>query len=60
MNKLLEKAFAEAALLPDEDQEAIAGHILAEIEDERGRMWQTQGQTSRRPRAAELHNLQTS
>lgn len=36
MNKLLEKAFAEAARLPDEDQEAFASQILAEIEDERG------------------------
>lgn len=36
MNKLLEQAFREAARLPEEDQEAIASHILAEIEDERG------------------------
>lgn len=36
MNKLLEKAFAEAATLPDEDQEAFASQMLAQIEDERG------------------------
>lgn len=36
MNKLLEKAFAEAARLPDEDQEALAKRMLADIEDECG------------------------
>ena len=36
MNKLLEKAVAEISRLPDEDQEAFAAQILAEIEDEQG------------------------
>lgn len=35
MTKLLEKAFAEAASLPDAEQDALAARILAEIEDER-------------------------
>ena len=36
MNKLLEKAFAEAAQLPDDEQATIASLILEEIEAERG------------------------
>jgi hypothetical protein len=36
MTKLLERAIAEAAALSDEEQDAIASRILAEIEDERG------------------------
>jgi hypothetical protein len=35
MTKLLERAVAEAARRPDEEQDAIAARILAEIEDER-------------------------
>ena len=35
MTKLLERAMAVAAALPEEQQNAIAAHILAEIEDER-------------------------
>jgi len=35
MTRLLEKAFAEAALLPDEDQDALAAALLAEIEAEK-------------------------
>lgn len=35
MSALLERAVAEAQRLPDEDQDAIAAVILAEIEDER-------------------------
>ncbi|HEY4115769.1 MAG TPA: hypothetical protein VGM17_17065 [Rhizomicrobium sp.] len=37
MNKLPERAFAEASKLPEDQQEALAGHILEEIEAERGR-----------------------
>jgi hypothetical protein len=36
MNTLLEKALAEAARLPEEEQEAIATLILDEIAAERG------------------------
>jgi hypothetical protein len=36
MNALLEKALAEAACLPEEEQEAIATLILDEIAAERG------------------------
>ena len=36
MNKLLEQAFAEASKLPEDQQEAIAGRILEEMEAERG------------------------
>ena len=36
MNKLLEKAFAEAARLPDDGQATIASLILEEIGAERG------------------------
>lgn len=36
MTKLLERAFSEAAALPEAEQDAIAARILAEIEDERG------------------------
>jgi hypothetical protein len=36
MNKLLEQAIAEAAKLPDDQQEAVASRILEEIESERG------------------------
>jgi hypothetical protein len=35
MTKLLERAVAEAARLPDEAQDALAARILAEIADER-------------------------
>ena len=35
MTKLLERAFAEAASLPEAEQDAIAARILAEIADER-------------------------
>lgn len=35
MTQLLEKAFTEAAQLPDEEQDAIAALILAEIKSER-------------------------
>jgi hypothetical protein len=35
MDKLLEKAIAEAATLPADDQEAIGAWLLAEIEAER-------------------------
>lgn len=34
MTELLEKAFAEAARLPDEDQNAIAGWLLEELRSE--------------------------
>jgi hypothetical protein len=36
MNALLEKALAEVALLPEEEQEVIASLILDEIAAERG------------------------
>jgi hypothetical protein len=36
MNKMLERAFAEAARLPEDEQEAIACLILEEMEAERG------------------------
>ena len=36
MTKLLERAFSEAAALPEAEQDALAARILAEIEDERG------------------------
>lgn len=36
MNKLLEKAFAEAARRPDDEQETIACLILEEMKAERG------------------------
>jgi hypothetical protein len=36
MNKLLERVVAEAAKLPEDQQEAIAGRILEDIEAERG------------------------
>jgi hypothetical protein len=35
MTKLLEKAFAEAAKLPVEEQDALATAVLSEIESER-------------------------
>jgi hypothetical protein len=35
MTTQLEQAFAEAAKLPAEDQDAIASRLLAEVEDER-------------------------
>ncbi len=35
MTELLERAFTEAASRPEEEQDAIAARILAEIEDER-------------------------
>jgi hypothetical protein len=35
MTKLLEKAFAEAAKLPDDDQDALAEAVLAELASER-------------------------
>ena len=35
MTKLLEKAFAEAAKLPAEEQDALATAVLSEIESER-------------------------
>lgn len=34
MTKLLERAFAAAARLPEEEQDAIAARVLVEIEDE--------------------------
>jgi hypothetical protein len=36
MNKLFERAIAEVAKLPEDRQEAIASHMLEEIEVERG------------------------
>jgi len=39
MDKLLEKAIAEAVTLPDDDQQAIGAWLLAEIEAER--RWDT-------------------
>ncbi|OHC83589.1 MAG: hypothetical protein A3G73_10650 [Rhodospirillales bacterium RIFCSPLOWO2_12_FULL_67_15] len=36
MNKMLERAFAEVAKLPEEQQEAIARRILKDVEAERG------------------------
>lgn len=36
MNKMLERAIAEAARLPEEEQEAIACLMLEEMEAERG------------------------
>ena len=38
MTQLLEKAFAEAAKLPPEEQDAFARWLLEELEDER--RWQ--------------------
>jgi len=35
MTKLLEEAFAEAAKLPDNDQDALAQAVLAELASER-------------------------
>lgn len=35
MTKLLQKAFAEAAKLPAEEQDALATAVLSEIESER-------------------------
>ena len=35
MSKLLEQAIAEAAKLPESDQEALGAWLLAEIESER-------------------------
>ena len=35
MTTRLEQAFAEAAKLPDDDKDAIASRLLAEVEDER-------------------------
>jgi len=35
MNKLLDKAFKEAARLPESEQEALAQWLLAELEAER-------------------------
>ncbi len=35
MTRLLEQAFAEAALLPEGDQDALATALLAELESER-------------------------
>jgi len=34
MTKLLEKAFAEAAKLPEETQDRIATHVLQELADD--------------------------
>lgn len=36
MNKMLERAFAAASTLPEDEQETIASLILEEIEAERG------------------------
>ena len=38
MNKLLERAFAEAAARPDDEQELIASIVLDELHDEA--LWQ--------------------
>ncbi len=35
MTQLLEKAFAEASELPEEEQDALAAFVLAELEAER-------------------------
>ena len=35
MTRLLQKAFAEAAKLPDDDQDALAQAVLAELASER-------------------------
>jgi hypothetical protein len=35
MTKLLERAVAEAAALPEDQQDALASRLLAEMEDER-------------------------
>lgn len=42
MNKLLEKAFAEASRRPEDEQEAIASLILDELADEAA--WQAKFQ----------------
>ena len=42
MNKLLEKAFAEASQRPEDEQEAIASIILDELADEAA--WQAKFQ----------------
>jgi hypothetical protein len=55
MNALLEKALAEVARLPEEDQEAIAALILDEIAAERGwdeRFVKTQNQLGALVRSA--------
>jgi hypothetical protein len=55
MNALLEKALAEVARLPEEEQEAIAAIILDEIAAERGwdeRFAKTQDQLSALVRSA--------
>lgn len=36
MNKLLEKALAEVAKLPEDQQEAIASRIIEDVDAERG------------------------
>jgi hypothetical protein len=36
MTELLEKAFAEAAQLPDKDQDSLGAWILAELASEQG------------------------
>lgn len=35
MRRLLERAFDEAATLPEEDQDLLAGWLLAEVENSR-------------------------
>jgi hypothetical protein len=55
MNALLEKALAEVARLPEEEQEAIAALILDEIAAERGweeRFAKTQDQLAALVRSA--------
>jgi|GEM_PF-6895325 len=55
MNALLQKAIDEIARLPERDQEAMAGLILAELEGEEGwsaRFAQTQDQPGELVRGA--------
>ena len=55
MNALLEKAINEMTRLPERDQEALAGLILAELEAEEGwsaRFAQTQDQLGELARRA--------
>ena len=50
MTKLLEKAFEKVSTLPQDEQDAIASQILAELEDEVawGKRFATQGGKLRR------------
>jgi hypothetical protein len=50
MTKLLEKAFEKVSTLPQDEQDAIASQILAELEDEAawGKRFNNQGAKLRR------------